>query len=245
MEDNNRKGPGIFYAVVGVATLVVAIIGATFAFFSASADSSDITGTTAAAGGVGLKVTPITTTGQDLVPLNVTTGDGNKDTVSQLSAALKATDTCIDDNKNNVCQIYKIEVTNKSTTSTITVQGFLTLAGTKTDNLKWQLLDKNYATSGAAPTYASIVSQDEEGNITVGGNSIATVGGATGTGSALSSNVMLANGTETYYVMVWLEEMGTAQEGVDAAGSFVGTVFFSAVDASGNQTGITASFASA
>ena len=36
MDENNRKGPGIFYAVVGVATLVVAIIGATFAYFSAS-----------------------------------------------------------------------------------------------------------------------------------------------------------------------------------------------------------------
>ena len=41
--DENRKGPGIFYAVVGVATLVVAIIGATFAFFSASDTSIRIT----------------------------------------------------------------------------------------------------------------------------------------------------------------------------------------------------------
>ena len=31
-ENENRKGPGVFYAVVGVATLVVAIIGATFAY---------------------------------------------------------------------------------------------------------------------------------------------------------------------------------------------------------------------
>ena len=46
MEENNRKGSGVFYAVVGVATLVVAIIGATFAFFSASAtNDSDVTGT--------------------------------------------------------------------------------------------------------------------------------------------------------------------------------------------------------
>ena len=39
MEENNRKGPGVFYAVVGVATLVVAIIGATFAYFSAQAST--------------------------------------------------------------------------------------------------------------------------------------------------------------------------------------------------------------
>ena len=41
MDENNRKGPGIFYAVVGVATLVVAIIGATFAYFSATATNND------------------------------------------------------------------------------------------------------------------------------------------------------------------------------------------------------------
>ena len=34
MENNN--GRGIFYGVIGVATLVVAMIGATFAYFSAS-----------------------------------------------------------------------------------------------------------------------------------------------------------------------------------------------------------------
>ena len=32
----NKNGQGIFYGVIGVATLVVAIIGATFAYFSAS-----------------------------------------------------------------------------------------------------------------------------------------------------------------------------------------------------------------
>jgi len=38
MENN---GKGIFYGVIGVATLIVAIIGATFAFFSASIDAED------------------------------------------------------------------------------------------------------------------------------------------------------------------------------------------------------------
>ena len=39
MENNN--GRGIFYGVIGVATLVVAIIGATFAYFSASAANNN------------------------------------------------------------------------------------------------------------------------------------------------------------------------------------------------------------
>ena len=36
----NRNGQGIFYGVIGVATLVVAIIGATFAYFNAQAQTN-------------------------------------------------------------------------------------------------------------------------------------------------------------------------------------------------------------
>ena len=39
--ENNDNGRGIFYGVIGVATLVVAIIGATFAYFSATAVSNN------------------------------------------------------------------------------------------------------------------------------------------------------------------------------------------------------------
>ena len=39
--ENNNNGRGIFYGVIGVATLVVAVIGATFAYFSASISSAE------------------------------------------------------------------------------------------------------------------------------------------------------------------------------------------------------------
>lgn len=38
----NSKGRGIFLGVVSVATLIVAIIGATFAWFSASVGSGEM-----------------------------------------------------------------------------------------------------------------------------------------------------------------------------------------------------------
>lgn len=37
MMEENKKGANTLYAVIGIATLVVAIIGATFAYFSATA----------------------------------------------------------------------------------------------------------------------------------------------------------------------------------------------------------------
>ena len=47
----NNNGRGIFSGIIGVATLIVAIIGATFAYFTANSTSSQyVTGTAATAG---------------------------------------------------------------------------------------------------------------------------------------------------------------------------------------------------
>ena len=235
MEENNRKGTGVFYAVVGVATLVVAIIGATFAYFSASATNSDITGTTAAAGGVELDVTPVTEgTGTNMIPLNVM--DNTTPTTAATGAddqfAKAMTGKCKDANNNNVCQVYSITVSNKSTTSAVQVRGTLTLT-TDSTNMKWQLLSAADATTRA--DFATVVDKGVAGNVTVGGNT-------GGTGATAASQNLAASGTATYYVLVWLEETGSAQEGADAAKSFTGKVDFSAVDAAGNNTGLTASF---
>ena len=235
IEENNRKGPGVFYAVVGVATLVVAIIGATFAYFSASANNDTaITGTTASAGGVDLVVTPVTDTGASMIPLNLM-DDANPENAATGDAdqfAKAITNKCVDANGNNVCQVYSIKVTNKSTTSKIQVRGTLNLEATAT-NMKWQLLTDDVTTTRA--TFATVVNKGVVGNITVGGNS-------GGTGTDAYSKDLEANGEVTYYVLVWLEETGSAQENDDAAKTFTGHVAFSAVDASGNNTGLTASF---
>lgn len=235
MEENNRKGPGVFYAVVGVATLVVAIIGATFAFFSASATNNDvITGNTAEAGGITLTVTAITDKTSKLIPLNLVTG--TSDTVDQFADALGTEKgaSCKDSNGNTVCQVYSIYVKNDSPTATVNVRGTLNLA-TESTNMKWQLLTN--ATSTTRADFATVVDKGVTGNVTVGGNT-----GGTATDKNAASQTLAAQGDATYYVLVWLEETGTAQEGADAGQSFTGTVTFNAVDAAGNTSGVTASF---
>ena len=237
--EENRKGPGVFYAVVGVATLVVAIIGATFAYFSASATNDKvITGNTAEAGGVELTITPVTTTGTNMLPLNLMDNTKATDPASgaadQFADALGATKgaSCKDSNGNNVCQVYSITVKNKSTTSTVQVRGTLNLASEAT-NMKWQLLETG--TSTARADFATVVDKGVTGNVTVGGNTGAT-------GAAAASQNLAAEASATYYVLVWLEETGAAQETADASKSFTGTVTFNAVDASGKTSGLTASF---
>ena len=235
--EENKRGANTLYLVIGVATLVVAIIGATFAYFSASAQNNDaITGNTAQAGGVDLEITPVTSTGADMLPLNLLGADMKTapETGDQFADAIGATKgaSCVDSNGNNVCQVYSIKVSNKSTTSTIQVRGTLNLASEAT-NMKWQLLTNATSTERAA--FATVVGTGTAGDITVGGNT-------GGTGAAAASQTLEASADATYYVLVWLEETGSAQEAADANKTFKGTVNFEAVDAQGNTSGLTASF---
>ena len=66
----NQNGKGIFYGVIGVATLVVAIIGATFAYFSASNTVTNISGKAGTAA-LGLTMEKFAgTNANGLIPLN-------------------------------------------------------------------------------------------------------------------------------------------------------------------------------
>jgi len=135
MENNNGKG--IFYGVIGVATLIVAIIGATFAYFSATTVSGQYVTGTAATAGLAVNVKRLTTFSAGEVGKTAT--DASYVLVPQLDATLDqaivgtganngdgtaATNTgaCIDANGSLVCTIYKITVQNTGS-SAIDISG--------------------------------------------------------------------------------------------------------------------------
>ena len=118
MENNNGKG--IFYGVIGVATLIVAIIGATFAYFSATTISGQYVTGTAATASLSVAVQRMTgfSAGEGA---DVTTSNAKFTMVPQLdvglSAAIRGSSVtenkpCIDANGSLVCSIYKITVQN-------------------------------------------------------------------------------------------------------------------------------------
>lgn len=281
MEDN-KKGMNVLYPVLGVATLVVAIIGATFAYFSAQATADNINGTVAEAAGLVLEVKSVTydpnyaTTGNNIVPLNLRVGDTEgKDTVDQFDLAM--TNKCRDSLGNNICEVYQIKVTNQSDTNAVQVRGTLNLTSNAA-NMHWMLI------SATTSQTSNTVGEDEEAVTTNYDvlNTASKITGAAlnaqGAAAALTvdmtdnegvlsttntaTNVQLAGGaTETFYVVVWLEEMGTAQESADASGNYgsvneetgekeyvartySGLVSFDAVDANGVTSGVTATFLS-
>lgn len=145
--EENKKGANTLYAVIGIATLVVAIIGATFAYFSATAKNAEIQGTTAEAGGLAIEAKLITeNTNNNIIPLNLITKQTLKpestdqyvDSEDQFANAMAR--KCKDDLGNNICAVYRVVVSNQSKTSTIQVRGKLNL-NSPTVNMYWTLID--------------------------------------------------------------------------------------------------------
>lgn len=212
--EENRKGTGVFYAVVGVATLVVAIIGATFAYFSASAtNNTDVTGTTASGASLAIAITKVSdeATSKNMIPM--------LSTDLQKGVTGTASKSCIDANGNTVCQVYKVTVTNGSTDIGINVKGTMNLTSTG-KNMKWQVLtDATTVNSGA-----TTVAQGENGTI-------------------VDNQALTASGTHDFYLVIWLDETNAEQDADDAGKTFNGTVTFNGVNADGSSsTGITAKF---
>ena len=199
--NENNNGRGLFYGVIGVATLIVAIIGATFAYFSVSANianNSDIAGSTVelsdtTIAGTLTRVTPSTVS---MVPLKTEelqrgiTGEGGQ--------------KCIDENGAKVCDIYTLTINNTSN-APVSLAGNLTITATDMADLRWSLLESPDSATGAT---AKAVSD-----------------------TVIVANEVLAakTGTKTYHFVIWFNETELNQN-TQAGKSYTGTVAFSAAN---------------
>lgn len=116
------------YTLIGVLTLLITITGATFAYFTATAQGgeNDITGNLATIKFNVLveKKTNIDEIKGGLIPM--TNSMVQRSLIANASVADKG--ICVDDNSNAVCQIYKITVVNTGSASMF-VDGYVTLSG--------------------------------------------------------------------------------------------------------------------
>jgi len=236
MENN---GKGIFYGVIGVATLIVAIIGATFAYFSASADNSTTINGQLATAGLDLNIKQVSNGNSFMIPqtaktIGVAVTGTSKTEYYDENADKTSGGSCIDDDGRTVCKVYEIKVANTGSTP-VSLFGTLTLeADTDSDgtskmtNLKWGL--GTDATTGFGTVYGvdktSLVNPatDTEGNYT---------------SVYLEAKDDASTADEkTFYVVVFLDDPNRAQDTEDI-GYFKGTVSFFAGDGS---TGLTSTF---
>ncbi len=126
MNNNERSNTkGIFYGIIGVATLIISIIGATFAYFMASQINNNVITGNAATVSFGMAVTKVTTVDEanGMIPMTngmiyqaIQGGQGGDNSV------------CVDDNGNAVCQIYKITINNTGSAD-LFLDGYVNLTG--------------------------------------------------------------------------------------------------------------------
>ena len=232
--ENERKGNGIFLGVVGVATLIVAIIGASFAYFSIQASSEE--------GAVELQAYSFNASlsmsriddaaGKDLIPVNPTgtvPGASAPDNTNLAYAVNVATNKCVDKNGFAVCALYEVTVSNDSD-APLTLNGVIktlanTAAGSSSEpfsNLQYRLATK----SGDAYTI------DATGhNIIVSGSDEVSLGDAI-TVPAKSGETP---GSYTMYVIVYLNDNGDQSQEMGA--SYSGQIIFTSSGTANQLTG--------
>lgn len=222
MENN---GKGIFYGVIGVATLIVAIIGATFAYFTATASNNAVTGT-AAQSGLELKVEQTSTGTGAMVPqltstiASAVTGTGEK--------------SCVDGNGNTVCKVYSVTLTNKGS-SAVTVSGTIAFTGGTFANLKWGKAEAATGFTAANSAYAAS-----------GATPVIDIVNPAKTDTKAAVTTLQATGQEgnsmTFYIIVYINEINEKQDDKDT-GTFTGTITFNSASADGTTTsGLTSTF---
>lgn len=239
----NSKGRGIFLGVVSVATLIVAIIGATFAWFSASVGSGENdVNLTAYQFDAKLTVERVFPTAENaskkiipFVPNEVLRAGDANETNNMNYALNEATDKCVDSSGYLVCSLYKITVTNNGSDAIELDGSVTTMETTPTEtgttmtangNLKAQII--SYA--DGKYTYTHDLSKALALPNTVSGSEKLIMNPATLTVGATTG----AN-TAELYVLVWLNDTTENQSSMMGA-SYKGQFIFSAVGmGAGNQ----------
>ena len=174
--------------------IVIGIIGYTYSFFSVTTKNDSVIYGEAASVNLTLTVTKVS-------PGNT------KGLVPQLddyitSAVIGRKGSCVDDNNNNVCQVYKITLKNNGSSS-VFVTGTLALNAKNNPNLKWAEI-----TDTTEPELKSMINKNSY--------------------SLLTSNEFYnANEEKNYYIVVWISETGLIQTD---NGTFSGVVKFENTD---------------
>lgn len=227
-ERDERKGNGIFLGIVAVATLIVAIIGASFAYFSAQAASAnnavDITGYEFNAS---LVMEDVFVPNKAFIPFNPDTVIPNSDepnTTNILYALNVYENKCEDkDHGLAVCALYKVTVTNGSS-APLTLNGsIVTTANNASER------------GGTAEPFSNLQFRDvtKEGSRYVAGNTAVDLGDNAGDSAQIYQGITVpANSSVEKYVLIYLNEIDDDQS-VEMGASYQGQIVFAA---SGNNT---------
>lgn len=232
----NRKGNGIFLGIVSIATLIVAIIGATFAYFSASTESEEnAVSLEAYEFKLNLSVSQVWEFATGLIPLDPSmiipnaTAPNNTNLAYAINVGNQAGKKCVDDNGLQVCAMYAVEITNAAVNPVTLTGQIKTIAnnpGTEENATPFANLTYQEVTGTPETGFTTIgqpisFDHDVEGTIDI---AEITVPGATSDGTP---------GKATTYVLVYLNDNGNDQSS-EMGATYQGQLIYTSEGGSGN-----------
>ena len=246
--ENNGKGTNIFLGVIGVATLIVAIIGATFAFFGAEITGGEgnlATSSTTLALGYSDDITGLKTA---LIPAEYWIADyAAKD-----ETHIGQYGQCIDTNNNQVCSVYDFTIGNPNKTTAQTLHASINAVTNGFTDLFFRIYeisneDGTTLTEVVGPTRMPAEGQskplealtqilepskNDSGELSVDAPEDYTLVTKENNDGTKQYN------RKTYRMVMWIEETKTNQTEGNAGKSFAGSIYFTTAQGDTGVTGV-------
>ena len=237
MENNNRRGSEIFLGVIGVATLVVAIIGATFAYFTATTNSDeDAVSVGATTLSLQYEDKINTTLKTNLIPSTeaiATFGAMDQDYITT-----PGEEVCIDDNGNAICSVYEFTITNPNTTTNQRINVTVDVVTNGFTNLKYKVYEGTIKNeTGSVNATATLLDQgaDQAPTPVVAAATFAQANqeaNAADEITLLNQVLLEKNTSKTYTMLIWIDEVGS-QNSADVGQTFAAGLNVTAGDGTG------------
>lgn len=258
---NDSKGRDIFYGVVAVATLIVAIIGATLAYFSVTASSNEgaINATADRVSITYLDGQKVSAQADKLIPATFDimktvyeTRFYGAEEGELTEEDFDGTNACVDSNGKQVCSAYRFSISSEGTPREITAvlanehNGFTYLSYALYDvvNREWISLTAD------GKKYAGLNNCSNENDSTeddcfsinpkvYGTTATQSLFGYTidpGTGAAKIKSNSIGTETATYELIIFIEENNENQN-VDQGQNYRGTIYVEVVGSNSTVSG--------
>lgn len=216
---DETRGRDIFLGVIGVLTLIVAIVGATFAYFSTQVNSaSDSVNLTSYQFATSLSFKEVYPTKEHkaLIPLDSKKTGGTDNSITYLNKALS--EGCVDKDGYQVCAVYEASLTNDADDVKLTPSFDVTSNGFVSDSGSSNIYALLATANGSEDTPTAFTYNRENAT-----NVIATKNDLTYNGE---TTITIPSGqTVKYYLIVWLENLNESQP--DMNKTLTGQITFS------------------
>lgn len=249
---NDNKGRDIFYGVVAIATLIVAIIGATLAYFSITASSNE-GAINATAATVSIEYNDgqqVSAQADKLIPATLdVVKKVYEETIANLTTEdYDSSNACIDHNNRQVCSVYRFTVSSdaeRSITATLNNEhnGFQYLSYAVYDVTKKQWLKLNdEGSEDLALTACSNENDTEEDDCFttnpiktyVSNRSINSIFGYTLEGlNKVNQSKKVTSEISEYELVLFIKENDTNQN-IDQGQQYRGTLIVEVLDGGSN-----------